>query len=123
MRKRQEVEALLRDFKAAIKLGHSGFKQRRKTEEGLIELGLTRQQCWEIISNLRVDNYCSGPQPDHADPSRDVWVFGHNVEGTEIYIKLRPAPDPKRRTVQYGLVWSFHPAERPMKYPLKGKSK
>ena len=43
-----------------------------------------------------------------------MWVFGKDVKGSEVYIKITLGP-PNYRAVCI----SFHVAEHPMKYPLK----
>jgi len=45
-----------------------------------------------------------------------VWVFGCEIGGTEVYIKLRLI---EGEEMPRGAVWSFHKAEHPMRYPLR----
>lgn len=72
-----------------------------------------------MICQLVPENYSSGPTPDDTDQGKEVWVFGSELEGTEVYIKLRLSPT-KRGEMPRGAVWSFHEAENRMRYPLKG---
>jgi len=46
-------------------------------------------------------------------------VFGCDIAGTEVYIKLRLNPT-KRGEMPRGSIWSFHKAEHPVRYPLRG---
>jgi hypothetical protein len=61
---------------------------RPRTEQDLSDLGLIRKQAFDIICSLTPDCYSSGPQPDDTNHSKDVWVFGFDHDGDEIYIKL-----------------------------------
>lgn len=119
MASRPEAREFLASFKLAIEFDRWGFKARYRTEQDLISLSLTRRQAADIICCLTPDNYCRGPEPDDTDSAKDVWVFGYDHEGTEVYIKLRLNPTP-RNQMPRGTVWSFHPAEHPMRYPLRG---
>jgi hypothetical protein len=87
---------------------------RDKNRDGLIKLDLTKAQRKEIILSLTPEDYCDGPVPDHRG-SGDVWIFGKTEAGQEIYIKL------KLTQTDAPICVSFHPAERPLAYPLKRK--
>lgn len=115
---RQEVREFLRAFKLAIGYERWHFKGRDRTEQDLINLNLTGRQAVEIICGLTPADYSAGPEPDDTDSTKDVWVFGYDHEGTEVYIKLRLNPMPGRQLPR-GTVWSFHAAEHPMTYPLR----
>lgn len=115
----QEVQEFLTDFKLAIEYERCQFRDRGRTDQDLIDLNLTRQQALEAICELTPDQYCKGPEPDDTDPSKEIWVFGYDLEGTDVYIKLRLNPTPGRELPR-GTVWSFHKAEYPMTYPLRG---
>jgi hypothetical protein len=62
-------------------------------------------------------HYAQGPSPDETDDSKEVWVFGYELNGTEIYIKLRLSPAPRKGQFGVPVVWSFHKAERRIKFP------
>ena len=123
MTSRDEVVDFLYQFKSCLLLGQSFclVKGRPENRQGLIDLGLTPDDRQELLMGLVPEDYNSGPMPDDTDATKDVWVFGKEVEGTEVYIKLRIATDPRRKGVFRAMVWSFHPAEFPMKYPLRGE--
>ena len=118
---RQDVHEFLTAFKLAIEYERWGFRGRERTEQDLIDLNLTRRQAAEIICGLTPAAYCRGPEPDDADPKKEIWVFGYDHEGTEVYIKLRLNPTPGKQLPR-GMVWSFHAAEFPMSYPLRGSA-
>jgi len=73
----------------------------------------------DILAQLSVEHYSAGPEPEHDDPSKEIWTFGYDLDATEVYIKLRLAPIPKSKGVFAATVWSFHEAERKLRYPLK----
>lgn len=106
-------------FKLAIQYRRWGFRGRDRTEQDLINLNLTRQQAAEIICGLTPANYVSGPSPDDVDATKSVWVFGHQHERTEVYIKLR-LNEGSGQQLPHGIVWSFHAADHPMTYPMRG---
>jgi len=68
---------------------------------------------------LQPEDYSSGPHPDDTDSAKEVWVFGYDLDGVEVYIKLRLVQISAIRMPR-GLVWSFHRAEHPMKYAMRG---
>ena len=117
---RDEVVGFLLLFKGCVMLGRLEVKDRAKNRQGLIDLGITPDRRREVLQGLEPEHYVAGPKPDDTDDTREVWEFGATVEGREVYIKLRAAPDPRKKNIWRGLVWSFHPAERSMRYPLRG---
>ena len=119
MTSRQDVADFLADFRAAMEYGQYHLVPRQKNLQGIVDLGLTPAQARTIIADLLVEGYVSGPEPDDADVSRDVWKFGHQVEGAEVYIKLRLAPVEGKKHVQLAKVLSFHRAAYRLKYPLR----
>ncbi|MDP2322834.1 MAG: hypothetical protein Q8N51_02265 [Gammaproteobacteria bacterium] len=119
---RDQVSEFLRQFKTAMNFAPTGLKllNPEKNTQALLDLGLLPAQRRDIILSLNPDNYCSGPSPDDADPTKDVWIFGYQMDGEEIYIKLRLSPGKAKDSFSTPVVWSFHSAAFPMKYPLKG---
>ena len=117
---RENVVDFLHIFKGAVMLNRLSIKDREKNVQALIDLGLTASERYEIIMGLEPDDYMAGPKPDDTDETKEVWEFGKTVGGMAIYIKLRAAPDPRKRNTNHALVWSFHRAEFPLKYPLRG---
>jgi hypothetical protein len=120
---RREVADFLCAFKAALSLGHT--KWRRRSDENrahLSGLEITQNEAVTHLMGLTPDNYSAGPEPDDFAPEQDVWVFGCDIKGTEAYVKLSLEPDRYRRTVTYAVIWSFHPAEYSIRYPLRVES-
>jgi hypothetical protein len=120
----EEVAQFLAEFRAAARLGFVRWLERsnssRKQVQCLIDLNLTQNQAIEIICGLTADSYCRGPDPDDVEPTRNVWIFGAVEKLDEIYIKLALQPDKHRKSVVHGLIWSFHRADYPLQYPLRG---
>ena len=115
---RQQVAQFLNDFKATVTLGFVRWLPRPAERQHVIDFGISQNQALEFIRRLTPANYSKGPDPDDLNPNREVWVFGCDIAGTEVYIKLAMQPDNKKRNVLHGLIWSFHPADHPMNYPL-----
>ena len=67
-----------------------------------------------IIENLKAEDYIEGPVIDTLNRLGEMWVFGKDVRGREIYIKIALG-------MQGGqtICISFHIAEHPLKYPFK----
>lgn len=123
MTTRDEVVSFLNLFKGAAMLELFYVRDRPKNIQGLLDLGISVNERKEKILGLTPDNYMSGPKPDDTDARKEIWEFGTNVEGIEVYIKLQVTKDPKRQSVYYANVWSFHRAEYRIRYPLRGNSK
>ena len=120
---RREVAQFLGDFKAALSLGYVYWVQRSAREKvHLSGLEINRNQAIEYLHGLTPDSYSKGPDPDDFKPEREVWCFGCDILGTEAYIKIAIQPDRKRRSVVHAVIWSFHKAEHPMRYPLRESS-
>lgn len=120
MPSRQQVAQFLGDFKVAISFGYVHWINRADTTKAhLSGLEINTNQALELLQGLTPDNYSKGPEPDDFDNDREVWVFGCDVVGTEAYIKLTMQPDPRRKTVVNAMIWSFHSAEHPLRYPLR----
>ena len=116
---RQEAAEFLSEFKSAVRLGFVRWLKRNSEKQHLIDLNITEKQALRILNALTPDNYCKGPEPDDLNASRSVWVFGAEVESVEAYIKIATQPDNRRHSVTHALIWSFHPAEHPLRYPLR----
>lgn len=67
-----------------------------------------------IIESLIADDYVEGPVIDTLNQLGEMWVFGKDVKGREVYIKIMIDEQ-----VSQTICISFHLAEYPLKYPLK----
>ena len=83
----QEVEAFLREFKPKFSIWGIIFLHRDKNEEALRALGITPVAREEIIKKIEKEDY-SHSIIDEASFG-DMWVFGKDYDGTELYIKAK----------------------------------
>ncbi len=104
------------EFKQAVTTG-GGVKlvPRASTKTTLSDLGLTKKNAEDILLSLSVVDYSKGPESDR-DRSGNVWFFGKEVNGHELYIKLKVA---EVKGVKLAKCISFHVAEHAIRYPLK----
>jgi len=110
----QDVRDFLLEFKR-VATGGSGIDivPRAETRPTLARLGLTKANLEEILLELSVTDYCQGPKPDRDRPG-NLWIFGREIEGHEVYIKLKVAQVGDKRIAK---CISFHIAKFPLKYP------
>lgn len=82
-----EIEEYLHEVKTADLIV---FVPRRKNEETRLSIGLTAYDQEDIVRNLKVEEYYSGPHNDH-DKSKlgMIWIFKHSFEGHMLYIKIK----------------------------------
>jgi len=90
---------------------------REKNIMALARLGWNESCLTDFLMELSTDNYSSGPEEDRDCPPEEVWVFGHEIDGTEYYIKLKI-----RLETEELLCISFHEAEKPLKYPFRRRN-
>jgi hypothetical protein len=90
------------------------FVPRQDNLDCLTELGLTFEDVKEIILELSIDDYCSGPVDDHNE-NGVVWIFGKIVLGVELYVKLKLAHIGNLKMVR---VISLHKAKMPLSHPI-----
>ncbi len=114
--KRAMIAAFLKLFKElAVSSGVDIFVDRADYKEAFIELEITKLIAFQELMSLSIEDYCSGPEPDKDRPG-EIWEFGENLEGKEVYIKLKIADIGGKR---YAKCISFHKAKFPQCYPLK----
>jgi len=116
MKVREQIHTFLIEFKKVVTQG-SGVMlvPRHDSKVTLSHLGITKRNLEEILLTLSVDNYSSGPEAD-KDKGGDIWVFGKQIRGYEIYIKLKVAEVSGTKIAK---CISFHIAKHPMEYPCK----
>lgn len=114
-----QVRTFLAEFKrAATENGkYTAIANRDKNWNALTDLELTERQRDDTILALTPDDYSAGPEPDD-NPLRGgfVWIFGAEVHGQHVYIKLKLVEDGPLR---HATCVSFHRAERPMHFPFR----
>ena len=118
--KRAFLASFLKEFKKIATKGRGiDFISRSKNIDSLLKLSLTKKNAREEILSLSVADYCGGPEPDKNKPG-EIWEFGKLVEGKEVYIKLKIAQVGQEKIAK---CLSFHVAEYPLCFPLKGTKK
>ncbi|RED91914.1 type II toxin-antitoxin system MqsR family toxin [Marinoscillum furvescens] len=116
--KKKEVEAFLKSFKDKKKIWGVFFKDDRgKNFNTLTALDIRPVDREQVLDELVADDYSEGPKPEDWYGSKEMWVFGKQMKGEEIYIKITLGAEGAKT-----ICISFHIAEYPMSYPLK-KSK
>jgi hypothetical protein len=96
------------------------FVRRPKNNSALLELNISEAERLKIIFSLVLEDYVSGPEIDRdRENSGKIWVFGKENNGREIYIKLKIINRGKDKAICI----SFHLAEFPLNFPLRGQKK
>lgn len=113
----ESIKAFLVEFKEIVINRGLDVIPRVENMEALAELGLTKKNRKNEILTLSVEDYCSGPEPDDERPGH-VWVFGKQINGVNVYIKLKIAQAGEKKIAK---CLSFHAAKFPMCFPYKEK--
>lgn len=108
---KQEVEQFLGQFGIKFDIWGIFYLDRDKNIEALKALGINQNARDEIVRQLQPDDYV---ETLSADFFNEMWVFGRDMEGTELYIKIALG-QPNDRTICI----SFHLAEHPITYAYK----
>ncbi len=112
---RSEVESFLAAFHTKVKVFGIIFRDdRAKNRNALFDLDISGLERSEVIKNIEADDYSEGPITDELNNGTEMWVFGKDINGIEVYIKITMGGI-NGRTVCI----SFHRADYPMKYPFK----
>lgn len=111
---KDEVLGFIIDFKRIATISWRGIEviPRKENRDALLELQITARIREEIILGLSVQNYCGGPEPDRDLPGF-IWEFGTDLNGMEVYIKLKIA---EVEGVKIAKCLSFHVAKSPQCY-------
>ena len=118
MGERHDVVEFLNLFKGCIMLDLFHVKDRETNLQGLLDLGMDTTERKEVLLGLEPEDYVKGPEPDDTDSDKDVWFFGKEYYGKEIYIKMRVVQDRRNKKLYRAMIWSFHPAKNKLDYPL-----
>lgn len=110
--KKDEVEAFLRNFNVKMDIWGIFYLDREKNAEALSALGITGRIRDDIVRSVSSEDYVETlfTQAFYGD----MWVFGKDFEGTELYIKISLGAENSRT-----ICISFHKAERPITYAWK----
>lgn len=117
MIKKGEVESFLNQFHHKLKIFNIIFRDDRgKNMQTLAMLEITPGYRETIIKEIKVDDYSQGPIVDTLNHMGDMWVFGKDIKGQEVYIKISLGKENCQT-----ICISFHISEYKMKYPFKEK--
>jgi len=112
---KEDVELFLKRLKEKIKIYDIIFRDDRgKNMQTLAALEITPTYRKQVILNIDAEDYSEGPIVDTLNRMGEMWVFGKDIKGHEVYIKITLGL-PNSSTICI----SFHIAEHPMNYPLK----
>ena len=112
---KEEVQTFLSQFQTKLKIFGIIYRDDRgKNQKALEELEIVPSFRRVIIENLKVEDYVQGPVIDELNKLREMWVFGNDVKGREVYIKIMLGGVGCQT-----ICISFHIAERPLVYPFK----
>lgn len=115
MASKDEIQSFLQDFH--VKMGIWGIvvrDDRGKNTQTLFDLEITKDYRNRILMALKTEDYCDGPLEEKLHGGADMWVFGKEVKGKEIYIKISLG-----YMGMQVICISFHIAEHPLLYPYK----
>jgi hypothetical protein len=92
MATKNEVESYLKDFKTKLRIYRIVFwDDRGKNAQALLDLEISPIKRTEIIEKLNTEDYSEGPLEEKMIGILPMWVFGKELKGTEVYIKISPA--------------------------------
>ena len=110
-----QVERFLKHFREKLKFWDIVFLDSRfKNAQALADLELRPVERKRMIEEINVTDYSQGPLTENWFGSKEMWVFGKQIKGKEIYIKITLG-----HAASSTICISFHQAEFPMKYPFK----
>ena len=111
----EEVKAFLDQFNIKAQVFGIRFRDdREKNKEALRELEISPVQREVIVKSLVPQDYVEGPVIDVLNKEGEMWVFGKDVKGREVYIKITLGYENGQT-----ICISFHIAEHPLTYPFK----
>lgn len=115
MATKEQVEDFLKRFKEKIKVFDIFFRDDRgKNLQTLASLEISPTYRKQVVLNLETEDYSDGPIVDTLNKMGEMWIFGKDIKGEEVYIKITLGK-PNNSTICI----SFHIVEYKMSYPLK----
>ena len=111
----EDVKAFLDQFNVKAQIFGIRFRDDRgKNRETLLQWEITPWQREVIVKSLQVEDYVEGPVIDELNRKSEMWVFGKDVKGHEVYIKITLGYENGQT-----ICISFHIAEHTLTYPFK----
>lgn len=115
MASKEDVAKFLRKLKIKMEIfGVLFLDDRGKNQQTLQELEISPSQRKEVIFKLGTEDYSEGPLEEKMRGILPMWVFGKEVSGKEIYIKMSMGNENNP-----AICISFHIAEFSINYPYK----
>ncbi len=120
----EHVESFLKEFKAAMDAAGIIIIDREKNLQGMFDLEINPPLREKALKALEAKDYFRGPSMESGWIG-EAWEFGKVVNGKEAYIKVsmgvskQIAAQKEVAVYQKVICISFHPAEKPIKYPFK----
>lgn len=115
MATKQDVERFLHNLQVKLSVFGIVFRDDRgKNMQTLLELEITPKYREDIIMDLHAEDYVDGPIVDTLNRMGDMWVFGRDVKGQDVYIKISMGVESSS-----AICISFHIAERKLDYKFK----
>ena len=112
---RENVQGFLDQFQAKLKIFGIIYRDDRgKNQKALEELEIVPSYRKIIIESLIVEDYVEGPIIDELNKLGEMWVFGKDIKGREVYIKIMLGGNNCQT-----ICISFHIAEHPLSYKFK----
>lgn len=112
---KEDVQNFLDQFHAKMKVFDILFRDDRgKNQKALEELEIKPSYRKVVIESLTVEDYVEGPVVDRINKLGDMWVFGKDVKGRDVYIKIMISEHGGQT-----ICISFHLADFPLKYIFK----
>lgn len=108
-----DVKSFLGSLIVKIDIYGMVFAERQRCQETMRMLGINEVVAKSIIKNLTATGF-SKYFDDTTQWGCDLWTFGKDVNGEEIYIKIGMGL-PNRQTICV----SFHKADFTIQYPFK----
>ena len=115
MASKNQVKNYLNEFKVKMGIWDIVFlDDRGKNSQTLADLELMPNERKIILEKLEVNDYCKGPLEETQFRGSEMWIFGRELKGKEIYIKISLGVNDSSV-----ICISFHIAEYPMEYQFK----
>ncbi|MEX2410979.1 MAG: toxin [Candidatus Paceibacterota bacterium] len=109
-----DVEQFLEKFKVKLKVFDVIYVGREKNTQTLLDMEWVSAKRDEILLKLEMEDYCEGPLEETMHGTGSMWVFGKQISGKEVYIKIAMG-QPNSSVICI----SFHIADYKLQYPLK----
>lgn len=93
--------------------------KREENKSTVLSLEFTKGNIKETIRSLTIENYSGGPLQDRVYKDK-IWIFGKEINGKEIYIKLQLSKYNDPGDLEQTLYCiSFHFSKHTLDYPYK----